>query len=324
MRNENNNLSNWKHLRQSKEKLGIDDKVLQKIWEHSGSYGQDFEPDIELGLKQLKNRIAKEPKIVSFSPIKRWMRIAAAILFLSLATVATYQYISNNTIAPSIAWVNINTTSNEKRDIILPDGSVITLNKNSHLSYASNINTAKKRLVQLEGEAFFKVNRRPEQAFLITTPLSEVEVLGTSFNVRAYPDETETEVEVSTGRVAFRDRNHQQESILEAHQVAILDKRNKLSEISTPALNRKAWKTGLLSFKGTKIEAALPLIARYYGIRFLTNADLSSCTISGDWEDETLEDALELIENLSGGGIKIEKISVGVYQVNGYCNKKES
>ena len=319
MRNENNNLSNWKHLRQSKGKAGVDDKDLQKIWDHSNSYGQGFEPNVEFALKQLKNRIAKEPKVVRLTPVRKWMRIAAAILFLSLATVATYKYISNNTITSPSAWVNINTANNEQRDIILPDGSVITLNKNSHLSYASDINTATKRLVQLEGEAFFKVNRRPEQAFLITTPLSEVEVLGTSFNVRAYPDEAETEVEVSTGRVAFRDRKHQQESILEANQVAILDKENKLTEISTPALNRKAWKTGLLSFKETKIETALPLIARYYGIQLLTNANLSSCTISGDWEDETLEDALELIEYLSGGGIEIKKISEGVYQVNGNC-----
>lgn len=320
MRNNNNNLNSWKTLRQSKGKSSINDKGLQQIWDHSDSYDQDFEPDIELGLKNLKARIAKEPQIVHIVPMRRrLMQIAAAFLFLSLATIATYTYLSNNTNSAPSAWINVNTTNNEQRTIILPDGSEITLNENSHLSYATDINTATKRLVQLAGEAFFDINRRPEQAFIITTTLSEIEVLGTSFNVRAYPNETETEVEVSTGRVAFRDLNHQQESILKANQVAILTAENKLTEVNVPALNRKAWKTGLLSFKETKMEIALPLIARYYDIQLLTNADLSTCTISGEWDEETLADALELIENLSGGGIDIELISEGIYQVNGYC-----
>ena len=320
MRNENNNLSNWKNLRLSKGKSGIDDKDLQQIWNHSDHYGQDFEPDVEFGLQKLKARIAKDPQTARIVPMRRrWMQVAATFLFLSLATIATYKYLSNNTNTAPTVWININTTYNEQRVVILPDGSEITLNENSHLSYPTDINTAAKRLVQLEGEAFFNVNRRPQQAFLITTPLSEVEVLGTSFNVRAYTDESETEIEVSTGRVAFRDRNHQQESILEAHQVAILNEDNKLIQLNVPALNRKAWKTGFLSFKETKIATALPLIARYYDIQLLTNADLSSCTISGDWEDETLEDALELIESLSGGGINIEQVGDGVYRVNGGC-----
>lgn len=314
--NNTDHLKNWELLQKKKGNFIDGDKDLQKIWEHSENYQHNFQPDVEAGLSKLKNKIASTPHNAKRIQMRQWLRAVAAILVIGLATIATFRHFSNES-AP-IAWIEVVTGDDEQRDFILPDGSSVTLNENSQLSYIANINTATQRLVQLEGEAFFDVNRRPEQAFIISTSRSEVEVLGTSFNVRAYPEETQTEVEVTTGRVAFRNTATQQQSILQASEVAILDNKNNITELSVPALNRTAWKTGLLSFKETNIETAIPLIARFYDITLIANSKLSACTITGNWKNESLENIFAYIQGLTG--LTVEHVSGKSYQIVGNCN----
>jgi len=314
--NNTNHLNDWELLQKRKGNTSDGDENLQQIWEHSESYGKTFQPDVEAGLSKLKNKISISPQIAKRIQMRQWLRMAAAVLVIGLAGIATFRHFSAE--ATPIAWIDVKTADDEQREFILPDGSNITLNENSQLSYASHINSAEQRLVRLEGEAFFDVNRRPEQAFIIQTTQTEIEVLGTSFNVRAYSNETQTEVEVSTGRVAFRDLMTQQESILYAKQAAIIDANHNITAIAAPALNRRAWKTGVLSFKETDVQAAIPLIARYFDVQLNVSTELLSCTITGNWENETLENVFVYIEGLTG--LKIEQISNKVYRITGDCN----
>ena len=92
----------------------------------------------------------------------------------------------------------ISTQTNESRSITLPDESKVVLNENSTLSYhyAGDI-----RKVVLSGEAFFDVAKDPRHPFVIQSEDVETKVLGTSFNIRAYPDEGKVKVSVKTGRV---------------------------------------------------------------------------------------------------------------------------
>ena len=315
--NDTDFLNNWDQLRQKKGKVSNGDKHLKHIWEGSSQYGGDFQPDVEAGLSKLKSRIS-QPQISSKRIIMRqWLRAAAAVFVIALASVAMFRHFGDST--SETAWIEIETSKNEKIQAILPDGSEVTLNENSHLSYASDMNTAEKRLVQMDGEVFFDVNRRPDQAFIISTSKSEIEVLGTSFNVRAYPNEAQTEVEVSTGRVAFRSSSKQQESILTAHEAAIIsDNETQIKRISSPKLNRAAWKTGNLSFKDTEVQTAIPLIARYYDVEIYTQQKLQGgCPITGNWGDEPLDEVLNYIETFTD--LKIVKISAREFQLEGVC-----
>lgn len=122
------------------------------------------------------------------------LRIAAAFFAVALGSIAFYYYKqSNKTNTP----INIIAGNKVVADT-LPDGSVVTMNKNATLSYASNFND-KDRTIQLSGEAFFKVTPNKKKPFIINVNDVRVTVVGTSFNIKTVGNKTE--VIVATGVV---------------------------------------------------------------------------------------------------------------------------
>lgn len=135
-------------------------------------------------------------------------RIAAAVIILALGTTVGY-FLGHR---PNANAVALHTTGQTLTDT-LPDGSVVTLNKNSSLTYRVN-RKQKIREVQLDGEAFFEIASDAQQPFIIHTSEAAVKVLGTSFNVKTAAGSTEVIVE--TGRVEVEKASHKIQ--LEAHE----------------------------------------------------------------------------------------------------------
>lgn len=316
-----NNLNNWDKLRQGKQ---LDDQAaapLRQIWEGSSTYGEEFQPDVEGALSRLKGRIAAEQheaRVVTMPARSGWLRKVAAVAILAVATVAMY-FALNNDSSPT-GWTTIQTAANEIREVILPDGSTISLNENTSLAYNNDLNTADERRIELEGEAFFDVKRRPEQAFVIRTPRAEVKVLGTSFNVRALPGTQRTEVEVSTGKVAVTGlKTGEKTVLLEASDAVIVSEQgyDTFLDNNSP-LNSSAWRTGELSFRGSDLATALNVIERTYGVdlRWDTNT-INGCTITGNWATESFTDVLLILEGITG--LNIQDLGGKVYQLSGSC-----
>ncbi|MBK8878171.1 MAG: FecR domain-containing protein [Haliscomenobacter sp.] len=128
---------------------------------------------------------------------RRWWAAAASIAFLLLA--AWWQISRQRTSMEEKDWIAIQTASGERQEVALPDGSTVWLNENTTLTYARNF--LKRREVKLQGEAFFSVARLEKLPFTIFSKNLETTVLGTTFNVRAYPGEQQVEVSVNTGKV---------------------------------------------------------------------------------------------------------------------------
>lgn len=308
----------WNKLRKDGK---AEDAGWQNIWNTSDQYGRDFNPDVEAGLRKLKHRIASDEqnpaKVVSMSSY-RWLRSVAAVGLLALLSWAGYNMLNNGSNV-SADWIEVQTAENEKRELVLPDGSVITLNENSTLAYQTNLNEADTRQVRLQGEAYFDIERRPEQAFKIATDRAEVSVLGTSFNVRAFAEEREMEVEVTSGLVAVRSLANNEEVRLEAKEAVVLDANDHLVEQEAPLLNRQAWRTGKLNFRKTSIVEALNVLSRYYGVDFDFNASLfSNCSVTTNLENAPLSKAIETIEEMTP--LQISKAGERHYQVNGQCD----
>ncbi|TKG89867.1 FecR family protein [Puteibacter caeruleilacunae] len=125
-----------------------------------------------------------------------WSSIAA-ILIIGLVISNVYQYISNGS-EEQEAWV-FETPRGQKSKVTLPDGSEVWLNAETKLVAASF--TAQQRVVELEGEAFFKVHHNKKAPFRVKTVDYDVEVLGTEFNVMAYDDFERTETALVNGSV---------------------------------------------------------------------------------------------------------------------------
>lgn len=175
------------------------------IWERSRELAATSTVDTEGAWQRFQDRVQEER--VSSRGLVRTMNKklsswqAAAMLTGLVAIVAMIYYFTFT--GSGGASVTLATTSWSQVDT-LPDGSVITLNKHSSLSYAGAYNK-KQRAVTLQGEAFFSVTPNKQKPFVVAADGLTVTVTGTSFNVKSLRGKTEVivetgSVEVSNGR----------------------------------------------------------------------------------------------------------------------------
>lgn len=134
--------------------------------------------------------------VKSVEPLKSFYKVAASIILIAAIGIIGYLLYNNS----SVEQLAISTQNNTRIDT-LSDGSVITLNKASSLSYPSKFK-GDKRVVALQGEAFFNITPNKKMPFIISVDSIEVTVVGTSFNIKE--EKGSTEVVVETGIVQVR------------------------------------------------------------------------------------------------------------------------
>ena len=139
-------------------------------------------------------------------------RVAATVILL-IASVFLFRNIPNQMDEVRSNLLTATTEYGQKRTIRLSDGTMVTLNAGSKLEYP-DVFIEDSRRVKLIGEAFFDVSRNPEQPFLIQSQKLTTRVLGTSFNVRSYPEESSVSVSVITGKVQIKSEEGEEELLL--------------------------------------------------------------------------------------------------------------
>ena len=275
----------------------VEEDAFEKIWDWSASYQDNYEPDVEAGLAKFKSRIAKEetPVVPIRAPKKNKLfpRIAAAVLLLLVFAWLLSTYISSE-----VSELLVSTGANEQKTVQLADGSTVVLNQNSKLYHSNSYKGAELRVVRLEGEAFFDVAHNPEQPFRIYTAESEVNVLGTSFNVRAYLEEETTEVDVVSGKVQFVSRDQENETILIAEEKGILShEENQMEELEEMLPNAHSWRTGKLQFRNSPLEDVIQAVERHYLVSIETESLRSKfCPLTMGFTDNDLETILETLK----------------------------
>lgn len=246
----------------------------------------------------------KSPKIIPLSKIIwRWSVAAAILLLLGVG----FWWMNNLPGTPS--FVEIQTTDHEKKEIILPDGSHVWLNQNSKLVYGEDF---EERRLTLEGEAFFEVERMPDRPFEIICGNATTTVLGTSFNVRAYPGEDDVEVTVKTGKVKLAAAEKEKLSVLlSAGETGIFEKETaNVLQAAKEISNADAWKTARFNFNEALVGDIILSLERYFDIEIsVSNPLILNCHYSANFEKPELQAALQ---NLSFGlGLRMEKTNTG-------------
>lgn len=189
------------------------------IWEQSRQLAMASsinEEEAWLRFKQgLQKRTGETPIIPITVKKFSWLKIAAALFFVLTGAAVTYLYFKKqNDTTP----VFVQSQEKVITDT-LPDGSIVTLNKYSSLSYTKKF-TGDTREVTLKGEAFFNVTPDKSKPFIITANDVTVKVVGTSFNVKSEGNKTEVIVETGIVEVA-----KQQKAVrLKPHEKIIVDK----------------------------------------------------------------------------------------------------
>jgi transmembrane sensor len=253
---------------------------------------------------RLRNRVEASqpiPLTIESPRISRWptgiYRVAAAVALLVLSAVAvTYLWHSNpQPLVYQEQWV----PAGQKASLTLPDGSHVWLNAQSRLRYPQAFATDI-RQVELQGEAFFEVKRDPAHPFVIRTGTLQTKVLGTSFNVSAYPGEKSVEVAVLTGKVRVSDSTLVGDNwlVLVPNQKAVYNHQQKSlrSETVTNAADYRAWTDDRLVLEEKSVEEIARLLSRRFAVQItVENPKINRCVLTTTFDKPTLEGILRVV-----------------------------
>jgi transmembrane sensor len=272
-----------------------------RLWSISADYDENFDADIPAAWMSLEHKLAAKEQsrkggggaaVIQLSPRAWIMRAAAAILLL---VAVGYWWYGQFSVGNQL--VAFQTGQGEKLEVELPDGSRVWLNETTRISY---LQAFREREVELEGEAFFEVEKMDGKQFAINSGETRTIVLGTSFNVRAYPAEAKVEVTVETGVVRLeKEAGTPQEAVLEAGNSGVYDKESREITVNENKIpNAASWKTRRLAFDNILMKDVVTVLQRFYGIDLQTeNPKILNCHFKLDpAEAPELETMLGIME----------------------------
>lgn len=226
-----------------------------------------------------------------------WARIAAVILPLILAA-AVFYYL--NVLAKD-QMVEIYVPYGAKKQLTLPDGSMVSLNSGTTFSYPKEFSN-EMRAVKLTGEAYFKVTRDTSKPFIVETNHLRVRVLGTQFNVKAYADDSRTVATLTRGKIEVITTT--KSCILKPNQqLTYNNKTSKIDIAHVLADETIGWNRGQLIFVNSTLDEILKTMERHFKISFVADEELVS---SGEYytikffRNENPKQILDVLKDVIG------------------------
>jgi ferric-dicitrate binding protein FerR (iron transport regulator) len=223
--------------------------------------------------------------------------VAVAVLVILLKTVS---FITNHTNATFDNRLVLVTTQNgEMQEVVLDDGTEITLNAGSILSYPKHF-TGNSREVSLKGEAFFKVAKNKDKPFFVSTDNGmKIKVLGTEFNVKAYAEDKNIETTLVEGRVRVLNdidstvvflKPSQKATYIKHKSQIVVEKVDNLDQYT-------GWKNHKFIYDDAPMIQVLKDIERAYNVQFkIRSQDIYSYSYKGTFDNLTISQILDLFE----------------------------
>ncbi|MDH4090937.1 MAG: FecR domain-containing protein [Cyclobacteriaceae bacterium] len=232
-------------------------------------------------------------------PISRQLawRIAASIAVVISVGLFAYRMLTKET-APSVVVL----AEKEVVSDTLPDGSDVTLNKETALAYSFD-KKEKIHHVRLQGEAYFNVNHEENKTFIIDMAGVYVRDIGTSFNVKAYPEANTIEVVVEKGEVLFYTDKDSGVNLRENGK-GIYNKTTKTFTIDQPEANVLAYKTRIFSFSDTDLVTVVDALNAVYDKRIFLGEGLKKCHLTVSFNNESQDEIVMVIAETLGLTIK--------------------
>ncbi len=263
---------------------------LKSIWKHAAEFSVDFNPDISKAIIKYKERVekAKQLKKSKFRIIRLSQLVAAAVIVLSLGFFIN-SYINTKDL------ITVTSDSTATKQILLPDSSIIYLNKNTEITYNKIF---KERIVELKGEAFFEVKKLSGNSFIVETEKTNIKVLGTSFNVKAISNKNKTNLSVLTGKVQFTSNESNKKAIVTPNQQATYDNlSSEILKIELKNSNFLSWKTGNLSFNNESFKDVIKTLSDNYNMKFnVIDKKIYDLQLTCEFNNQTIEEILEDME----------------------------
>jgi len=222
---------------------------------------------------------------------------AAAVLLVGIWLTLTYAP-RHKKIADPIAATSISDRP-VNRFMTLPDGSTVILHGDSRLEVDENFNQSE-RIVRLTGEAYFDVAHNPDTPFIIYTGKIKTTVLGTAFNIAAWPGQQDIIVSVTRGKVRVEDENRVIAVLTPDKQVTYNTESAAIGEKPVEAAEAIAWLQQDMTFDDMTLDELAGHLARRYEVNIaFENPELRKCRVTGRFSGtETLEEVMRTLSIL--------------------------
>ena len=268
--------------------------------------------DVDKAYHTVSNKINQENKVTSI--FTTLTRIAAVLTLPLLAFTIWSLFFQESKQTPvevaqnEITWQEIHSPVGMRSHVVLPDGTNLWLNAGSHLRYSIPF-TRENREVELTGEAFLDVVKNEQSPFLVKAGKAEVEVLGTQFNVNAWPKTEQIQVALKEGKVKFRfegDGGTLKYCELRPNDFLEFDEKAKtVTRENTNIEKYIAWHQNIMILDDTPMTELAGLLEQWYGVKVVVaDEEIKRYKFTPTFDNEPLHRVLELLE-ISSPGIKI-------------------
>ena len=229
---------------------------------------------------------------------KKYLRIAASIL-VPLICIGLGYYFSENKSKQVDNKTTVQVEVGQKANIQLPDGTHVWLNSAGLLTYDNTYNQ-KERIVYLQGEAYFEVNKDKTRPFIVKANDISVEALGTNFDVKAYPNDNYVTAILLKGSI--RVSSPSQSEVLKPNEKLTFTKSagQFTKSVLMDADKNVSWINNQLAFEQERLEDIAKVLERMYSIQIrFTSENLKDIRFSGTIKNTNLENVLQLVTLVS-------------------------
>lgn len=230
--------------------------------------------------------------------LRLWQSAAAVLLVMTVSSLYIAYKANQNYTSDNLLEEYVPVAATER--VVLPDGSEVHLNSRSTLLYPRKF-SRKNRSVYLSGEANFKVKEDKKRPFIVKSNDIRVTVLGTEFDLLAYPEDSLVKVTLLSGKVEAAFNNLQGSAVLEPNRQLVYNRNSRGSDIVRPDMESvTAWQRGEIVFKGTTLAEIVTVLERKYPYDFVYHDNLfRDDTYTFRFKDDApLEEVMEIISNV--------------------------
>lgn len=249
-----------------------------------------------------------------------WM-VAASI---ALLVVSCWLYVNETSQEYVSKLITKTTTEHQRTTVTLPDGTRVRLNIGSSLSYPEQF-SAHSREVSLTGEAYFEVTSDAHRPFTITTNEIKTTVLGTTFNLRSYPNEsidvTVTEGSVQVTNIGSSHRNRVSVFLVAGEQAVFERSSETLQKHKVEVLAYTSWFASEFRFDMASFEEVVQSLARWYHKEIIiNNVTQSDCLVKANFENNGLEPILSRLQSIVSFQYEVTEEGKYLIKNNGCIN----
>lgn len=253
----------------------------ESVDDNPAEHMSDFIKDLQLA--EISEEINRQRK-------RRIMAYVASLLFLLLPLAGTYLFfVKNKNTSANMTQVVV--AQGNKTTVMLPDGSKVSLNGNTIFEY--DVEAGSHRNVKIvKGEAFFDVAKDPSCPFNVIVEDMNIQVLGTTFNVKARRGKIETALFTGAVKLALQDMDSTYQ--LKPGQKSIYNQGQRRLQMTESDMSLDAgWKDGYLTFHSAPLSEVLEKIEDWYAVKItLSDQQLRNDLMTGSFHGETLESVL--------------------------------